>query len=301
MEYVPFGEVFLEEKNAVWNTPYLFNGKELDKETGMSYYGARYYEPKTSLWISVDPLAEKYPNESPYIYCGNSPVVFIDPDGEDRIYSASGHFIRDTGSGRKIIVMTKYGGRYLSGLDYSSRGTRIGVAKIIAYEAYLRRYKGWYGVQSMEKEDTGASTNKAKTVRFNTKQLSKGTYDDYHDLGSSIDHEEGHKKENIAQKDYTFVNHANVYLGQSQTSDFINTSDHNKYSVATGFVVRTYNAYLNEEISFDGLKSNIANFNKLNSKNGVQIKSEFDGNGVNVQVGKNTYGVELKLLINPQD
>jgi hypothetical protein len=46
VEYVPFGEVFLEEKNAVWNTPFLFNGKELDKETGMSYYGARYYDRK---------------------------------------------------------------------------------------------------------------------------------------------------------------------------------------------------------------------------------------------------------------
>ncbi len=79
MEYVPFGEVFLEEKNAVWNTPFLFNGKELDKETGMSYYGARYYEPKTSVWISVDPLAEK--TMSSYGYCYNNPVNLIDPTG----------------------------------------------------------------------------------------------------------------------------------------------------------------------------------------------------------------------------
>ncbi|WPO78016.1 RHS repeat-associated core domain-containing protein [Flavobacterium sp. KACC 22761] len=71
IEYVPFGEVFLEEKNAKWNTPYLFNGKELDKETGLYYYGARYYDPKISVWTSVDPLAEKYPSISPYIYCLN--------------------------------------------------------------------------------------------------------------------------------------------------------------------------------------------------------------------------------------
>ena len=79
VEYVPFGEVFLEEKNAVWNTPYLFNGKELDKETGMSYYGARYYEAKTSVWISVDPLAEQ--TMSSYGYCYNNPVNLVDPDG----------------------------------------------------------------------------------------------------------------------------------------------------------------------------------------------------------------------------
>lgn len=42
IEYVPFGEVFIEERNNIWNTPYLFNAKEFDEETGMYYYGARY-------------------------------------------------------------------------------------------------------------------------------------------------------------------------------------------------------------------------------------------------------------------
>jgi len=56
IEYVPFGEVFIEERNNTWNTPYLFNAKELDEETGMYYYGARYYEPRLSLWMSVDPF-----------------------------------------------------------------------------------------------------------------------------------------------------------------------------------------------------------------------------------------------------
>ena len=41
IEYVPFGEVFIEERNNTWNTPYLFNAKEFDEETGMYYYGAR--------------------------------------------------------------------------------------------------------------------------------------------------------------------------------------------------------------------------------------------------------------------
>ena len=59
IEYVPFGEVFIEERNNAWNTPYLFNAKEYDEETGMYYYGARYYDPRISLWMSVDPLAEK--------------------------------------------------------------------------------------------------------------------------------------------------------------------------------------------------------------------------------------------------
>ena len=49
IEYVPFGEVFIEERNSVWNTPYLFNAKEFDEETGMYYYGARYYNPQLSV------------------------------------------------------------------------------------------------------------------------------------------------------------------------------------------------------------------------------------------------------------
>ncbi len=76
VEYVPFGEVFIEElsSSAKLNTPYLFNGKELDEETGLYYYGARYYDPRTSLWLSTDPMELKYPNVSTYAYCLNNPV-----------------------------------------------------------------------------------------------------------------------------------------------------------------------------------------------------------------------------------
>jgi RHS repeat-associated protein len=83
LEYIPFGEVFIDERAATstWSTLYKFNAKELDEETGLYYYGARYYDPRTSVWISVDPLAEKYPNMSSYVYCEDNPVVLIDPDG----------------------------------------------------------------------------------------------------------------------------------------------------------------------------------------------------------------------------
>ena len=83
IEYVPFGEVFIEERNNTWNTPYLFNAKEFDEETGMYYYGARYYEPRLSLWISVDPKASKMPSWSPYSAFFNNSIRFIDPDGHE--------------------------------------------------------------------------------------------------------------------------------------------------------------------------------------------------------------------------
>jgi len=68
IEYVPFGEVFVEERTSTWGTPYKFNAKELDEETGLYYYGARYLDPRTSVWLGVDPLAEKNPNISSYIW-----------------------------------------------------------------------------------------------------------------------------------------------------------------------------------------------------------------------------------------
>ena len=83
IEYVPFGEVFIEEHNNTWNTPYLFNAKEFDEETGMYYYGARYMDPQNSMWLGVDPLTEKYPNLTGYCYTNNNPVKYIDPTGTD--------------------------------------------------------------------------------------------------------------------------------------------------------------------------------------------------------------------------
>ena len=90
IEYVPFGEVFIEERNNVWNTPYLFNANEFDEETGMYYYGARYYDPRLSLWMSTDPMEEDYPNVSSYVFCHNNPQIYIDPDGRGDYYNADG-------------------------------------------------------------------------------------------------------------------------------------------------------------------------------------------------------------------
>ena len=62
-----------------WSSPYRFNSKELDSETGMHYYGARYHHPKLSVWMSVDPLAHQ--TLEAYQFTGNNPIMRIDPDG----------------------------------------------------------------------------------------------------------------------------------------------------------------------------------------------------------------------------
>ena len=78
---LPFGETMVELGGIDYDNPYKFNGKELDEETGNYYYGARYYNPKVSQWLSVDPLAEKYAGFSPYNYTLNNPVMLVDPNG----------------------------------------------------------------------------------------------------------------------------------------------------------------------------------------------------------------------------
>ena len=81
--YIPFGEVFVEERNGSWASPYLFNAKELDEETGLYYYGARYLDPTGAMWLSVDPKWEDYSFMTPYNYCAGNPVKLVDPDGRE--------------------------------------------------------------------------------------------------------------------------------------------------------------------------------------------------------------------------
>ena len=61
---------------------YAFSAKERDVETGLSYFGARYYSSDLSVWLSVDPMSDKYPSLSPYTYCANNPIRIIDPSGD---------------------------------------------------------------------------------------------------------------------------------------------------------------------------------------------------------------------------
>src|SRR5690554_1053272 len=93
---LPFGESMAEQRTGAFENRYKFNdygGKsfekafdehtarsaELDEETGLYYYGARYYDPSISIFISVDPLTEQ--TMTPYQYTYQNPVRYIDPTG----------------------------------------------------------------------------------------------------------------------------------------------------------------------------------------------------------------------------
>ena len=109
IEYTPYGELWIEEVAAgLDKLPFRFTGKEMDEETGLYYYGARYLDPKYSRWLSGDPALSDYIPKAPiddeakkhnenlpgmggvfnvvnlhlYHYAGNNPVKYTDPTGE---------------------------------------------------------------------------------------------------------------------------------------------------------------------------------------------------------------------------
>jgi RHS repeat-associated protein len=110
IEYLPFGEVMVQQStNNIFENVYKFNGKELDESTGYYYYGARYYDPAISIFLSVDPLAEQFPNWNPYHYVHNNPINMTDPTGmsANPIYGKNGDFLGTDNKGLqgKAIVM----------------------------------------------------------------------------------------------------------------------------------------------------------------------------------------------------
>jgi RHS repeat-associated protein len=117
LEYTPYGELWVEHlETTIEATPFRFTGKERDSETGLYYFGARYLNPQTSMWLSADPAMGEYIPQAPinddirkqnqnlpgmggvynyvnlhaYHYSFNNPIHYLDPngtDGEDGILS----------------------------------------------------------------------------------------------------------------------------------------------------------------------------------------------------------------------
>ena len=140
IEYTPYGETWIErtDNKGLAYLPYKFTAKELDPETGLYYFGARYLDSKYSTWISTDPALGDYIPQAPisdearkhnqnlpgmggifnhincnlYAYGANNPVRYIDPDGNYIVFK-----LKDNG---------RYGlGSYYHGVGYCHLGTKI--------------------------------------------------------------------------------------------------------------------------------------------------------------------------------
>ena len=84
LQYLPYGEPYVDKRTSGYSERFRFMGKERDEETGYGYFGARYMDHELmTMWLSVDPMMDKYPSISPYAYCAWNPVKLVDPDGRD--------------------------------------------------------------------------------------------------------------------------------------------------------------------------------------------------------------------------
>ena len=148
---------------------HTFSSKERDTETGLSYFGARYYSSDLSIWLSVDPMSDKYPSLSPYVYCANNPVKLVDPNGEeiwikegDESYKYSkGKLYTQSGS-EYVAKEGTFAHKALTSLNKIKNGGEVGDAMISELESTTS-----HSVNIVD-AGNGKSAYNSGTIRWNT-------------------------------------------------------------------------------------------------------------------------------------
>ncbi|MBO7489270.1 MAG: hypothetical protein J6T88_03230 [Bacteroidales bacterium] len=170
---------YIDQRTAGYNERFTFTGKEKDSLrlnlqsgelcrarltsppdlfTSYYYFGARYYDPDLSdLFISVDPMADKYPNLSPYAYCAWNPVKLVDPDGEDPVLLGLLEYYGKAKYGNSHLGETQKIGNFLVVPFYDNNNNLIG------YNAGRYRSDGSYVTEyQMEPGDLKSFSQKHK-------------------------------------------------------------------------------------------------------------------------------------------
>jgi RHS repeat-associated protein len=148
-EYHPFGTTSYRSgrsETEVSLKRYKYCGKERDEQTGFYYYGMRYYAGWLCRFVSVDPMASEYYSLSPYGYCANNPIKYIDPDGRDPIYAQNfwgkvkligddgknntGSYLVRGSVARDVKAATKAGNFYTGNLSESKNVMHIPTGQI---------------------------------------------------------------------------------------------------------------------------------------------------------------------------
>ena len=231
--YYPFGALFGEsvDKNK---QRYKYNGKELDRLLSLDWYdyGARWYDPVLARWHSVDPLAEKYPDVSPYVYCHDNPVNKVDPDGMDDYFNESGDFLFNKGQGGNIYIRRANNFINFSDIDLRNAKNLQMAACIVGYYAKSVGIEynknggiGDVGISTLHKTD-GMGRVLAGTINGNIYiKMTHGHLDEYmydsYQLRGTLRHENEHKKmQDKGKGNANNLQHAQIILTEIQGPEF---------------------------------------------------------------------------------
>ena len=296
INYYPFGSEMRISNPAQMSGdtshPFRFTGKELDRQNSLNMYdfGARLFDVAgVPMWTSVDPLAEKNPNITPYHFCHNNPINRIDPDGMDDYFSTNGAFMYCTSKGSNVYV----GNDLITDVSLTSKASRQAVANVMGYYAKqvgISYYaKGGNSVGNapigiVGLADCGKSSDAtlARTygddihVNKHDNKIGSALYDKYNII-STLEHEKYHKEAGHGwQENMSPSAHASVYAQQINSDTFLKTTENYQNGIIHSFL-NILESAIRDGVSDKRINSLIDDANNSLKKSGHQIVYERDG------------------------
>ncbi len=163
--YAPFGEITTEYNINFGNNTipkYAFNAKELDEETGMYYYEARYYNPP--VFTSRDPHFERYFWTTPYGYCNNNPLKYVDPTGMDEYEFDKNGKLLNTIENKNVDILRVVKTDRKENIKYDRDGNKKVIASSRNFEAGT--ITGWSQDKNATQIDTKDNSSRVEIFEF---------------------------------------------------------------------------------------------------------------------------------------
>ena len=175
---------------------YTFSAKEKDAETGLSYFGSRYYNSDLSIWLSVDPMSGKYPSLSPYVYCADNPIKLVDPNGEEIViewkgsqyrYEKDGTLTHIKGTALNERQQNRFINKAKKSLDKLNKTTE-GNRMISDLQGSGTKYTIKAGLSGYEKKEANTITWNSNGTRLPVEGTPFGEYNPTCDLAHELSH-----------------------------------------------------------------------------------------------------------------